>query len=46
MEGREKTLTLAIKDAPLVTFDNLEAHPIRLCDGRDEEKTAPRRIPG
>ncbi|MDE7188197.1 MAG: hypothetical protein K2O13_11925 [Lachnospiraceae bacterium] len=38
MEGREKTLTLAIKDAPLVTFGNLEAHPIRLCDGRDEEK--------
>lgn len=38
MEGEEKTLILAIKDAPLVTFGNLEAHPIRLCDGTDEEK--------
>lgn len=38
MEGREKTLILAVKDAPLVVFGELEAHPIRLCDGKDEEK--------
>lgn len=38
MEGKEKVLTLAVKDAPLVTFGSLEAHPIRLCDGKDQEK--------
>ena len=38
MEGKEKTLTLAIKDAPLVTFGELKAHPVRLCDGKNEEK--------
>ncbi len=38
MEGSEKTLVLAVKDAPLVTFGNLEAHPILLCDGKNEEK--------
>ncbi len=38
LEGRDKTVTLAIKDAPLVTFGDLEAHPIRLCDANNMEK--------
>ncbi len=38
MEGKDKVLTLAIKDAPLVTFGSLEAHPILLCDGNNQDK--------
>lgn len=38
LEGKEKTVTLAIKDAPLVTFGDLEAHPISLCDANNVEK--------
>lgn len=37
LDGKDKTLTIAIKDAPLVTFGNLEAHPIELCNGNNEE---------
>lgn len=36
LDGKDKTLTLAVKDTPLVTFGNLEAHPIELCCGSDE----------
>lgn len=38
MDGKEKTLTVAVKDAPLVTFGGLEAHPIQLCDGKNVER--------
>ena len=37
LEGRDKTVTVAIKDTPLVTFGSLEAKPIRLCDGNNRE---------
>ncbi|MBS6194070.1 MAG: hypothetical protein KH828_00635 [Clostridiales bacterium] len=37
LEGKEKMITVAVKDAPLVTFGNLEAKPIRLCNGKNEE---------
>ena len=40
MEGKDKVLTLAIKDAPLVTFGSLEAHPILLCDGKNQDKNS------
>lgn len=38
MDGKEKTLTIAVKDAPLVTFGDLEAHPIQLCGGKNVER--------
>lgn len=37
LEGKDKTITVAVKDAPLLTFGDLEAHPIQLCDGKNEE---------
>ena len=37
LEGAEKNLVLAVKDAPLVTFGDLKAKPIQLCDGKDKE---------
>lgn len=37
LEGVDKTVTVAIKDAPLVTFGDLEAKQIRLCDGTNME---------
>lgn len=37
MEGAKKDVILAIKDAPLVTFGDLKAKPIKLCDGKDTE---------
>lgn len=33
LDGGEKTVTIAIKDTPLVTFGRLEAKPIHLCNG-------------
>lgn len=37
LEGEEKTVTVAVKDTPLVTFGSLEAKPIRLCSQNDWE---------
>lgn len=37
LEGEEKTVTVAVKDTPLVTFGSLEAKPIRLCSQNDRE---------
>ncbi len=33
--SNKKQLLLAIKDAPLVVFGDLESHPIELCSGED-----------
>lgn len=38
LEGRDKTVTVAVRDTPLVTFGSLEAKPIRLCDGNNRER--------
>ncbi|MNO57979.1 hypothetical protein D3C76_485280 [compost metagenome] len=35
MEGQQKDVILSIKDTPLVTFGDLRAKPITLCDGKD-----------
>ncbi len=35
MEGAGKTVVISVKDAPLVTFGDLKAKPVRLCDGND-----------
>lgn len=35
--GENKSLMIAVKDAPLVTFGELKAHPIKLCSGKDVE---------
>lgn len=43
IEGEGKDVILSLKDAPLVTFGDLRAHPIRLCTGKDE--TLNRSIP-
>ncbi|MGN1142386.1 MAG: hypothetical protein ACI4TF_14400 [Oliverpabstia sp.] len=37
LEGADKVVTLAIKDAPLVTFGSLEAKPVCLCDGKNKK---------
>lgn len=37
LEGADKVVTLAIKDAPLVTFGSLEAKPVCLCNGENME---------
>jgi hypothetical protein len=37
MEGQQKDVILSIKDTPLVTFGDLRAKPITLCDGKDVE---------
>lgn len=37
LEGTDKTVTIAVKDAPLVTFGELEAKPVHLCDGNNME---------
>jgi hypothetical protein len=37
MEGQQKDVILSIKDTPLVTFGDLRAKPIILCDGKDKE---------
>ena len=35
--NKQRSLILAIKDTPLVTFGSLQAKPIRLCQGDDTE---------
>lgn len=37
-EGEKGGVSVAIKNAPLVTLGELEAGPIRLCNGADEKK--------
>lgn len=37
-EGEDGVVSVAIKNAPLVTLGELEAGPIRLCNGADEKK--------
>lgn len=36
-DGAGKTVTLAVKDTPLVVFGGLESRAIRLCDGKNTE---------
>lgn len=37
-EGEEGTVSVSIKNAPLITLGSLEAGPIKLCDGADTKR--------
>ncbi|WMJ85893.1 hypothetical protein [Anaerocolumna sp. MB42-C2] len=37
MEGADKEVIISVKDAPLITFGDLKAKPIQLCDGNDRK---------
>lgn len=37
LEGADKNIIVSVKDAPLITFGDLRAKPIQLCDGNNKE---------